>query len=537
MAMDDAALLPGTARDKLDYLNARLSRESGDSFLHAFANETSELFTADYLFVGRLLAATNCIRTLHVSALGQAAANFTYGLEDTPCDAVMTRKACVFSDGVAEQFPDDVMLSDMGIRGYVGMRLFDGEQPVGIVVALFTHAIECSDELLTVFSHYRRRLTQEIQASELGERLKLAIEGTSDGVWDWDLQSCDIFMSARCRELLGYDAVEASGASELLLALIHPDDRDRVRSAFHQHETNNAPYDLSIRLRLVGGHHRWFRVRGEAVRSDDGTPVRVVGTLTDIHDLVEARQQATEASRAKSKFLATMSHEVRTPMNGILGMSGLLAQSSLDHAQTEMVELIEASGQDLLALLNDLLDLANIESGRFEIEASHFNPAELTKSLVGRYRGKAREKGLKLHLKIDPCAEREMEGDPDRVRQILSNLLSNAVKFTERGEIRVRCLMMQTVSGRSELLLEVGDTGIGIDADMTERIFMPFSQSESEMTRLNGGAGLGLAIAKKLAELMGGNIVVESALGGGSVFMLRLPAPIWNADRQRRLSL
>ena len=402
---------------------------------------------------------------------------------------------------------------------------------------MFTHAIDFSEELLAVFAHYRHRLAQEILAGELNERLKLAIEGTSDGVWDWDLQSREIYLTARCRELLGYDSEEISGEAELLLALIHPDDRGRVRSAHAQHNKGSAPYDLSVRLRLVGGHHRWFRVRGEAVRLGDGTPVRIVGTLTDIHDLVEARQQATEASRAKSKFLATMSHETRTPLNGILGMSGLLAQTKLDEAQKGMVGLIEESGQALLELLNDVLDLANIESGRFEIKPSHFNPKKLTQNLMGMYRCKAEHKGLKLDLKIDPCAEREIEGDPERVRQILSYLMSNAVKFTDRGEIRVRCLMMQTQSGRSELLLEVSDTGIGISPDLTERIFMPFSQLESEMSRLNGGAGLGLAIAKKLAELMGGDIKVESALGAGSVFVLRLPAPSWNADEQGRLAL
>ena len=246
--------------------------------------------------------------------------------------------------------------------------------------------------------------------------------------------------------------------------------------------------------------------------------------MTDIHDLVEARQQATEASRAKSKFLATMSHEIRTPMNGVLGMSSLLSASELESSQREMVEMIQSSGQALLDILNDILDLAHIESGRFEVEETVYNPADLVRSLEMPYRLKANEKGLNFHLDIDPIADREAAGDPARVRQILSNVLSNAIKFTDRGEIRMRCLMTQKEDGRHVVCYEIGDTGIGMDSDLMSRIFMPFSQAESELARKNGGTGLGLAIAKKLAELMGGDIRVESAPGAGSVFWLDLPA-------------
>ena len=246
--------------------------------------------------------------------------------------------------------------------------------------------------------------------------------------------------------------------------------------------------------------------------------------MTDIHDLVEARQQATEASRAKSKFLATMSHEIRTPMNGVLGRSSLLSATELSASQKEMVELIEASGKALLDILNDILDIANIESGRFEIQPSDYNPAELVRTVSGPYRMKGMEKGLNFLVEVDPCADMVAKGDPARLRQILSNLLSNAVKFTDRGEVRVRCLARQGPDGSHELVLEVADTGIGMDSDMISRVFLPFSQAESATQRKFGGTGLGLAIAKKLAELMDGDISVESSLGAGSKFTVTLPA-------------
>jgi len=530
--MDDARPIADWNCEQLNQLNFLFSRESGRTFLKSFVEKTADVFGADFLFIGRLHLPTRRVRSVHVSALGHSAANFSYPLAGTPCDEVSRANVCVYQDNVAHLYPDDKMLKEMGIRGYVGISLYDGAEPVGIIVALFKRAIDFTDDVLAVFSHYKRRLTVDILEQEKSERAALAIEGTTDGIWDWCLPTNMIFLSARCRELLGYELQEQTGDVDIFLSLLHIDDRARVFSALQIHKNSGQPFDLSIRFKTVGGHHRWFRLRGEAVRNSDGDAIRLVGTITDIHDLVEARQQATEASRAKSKFLSTMSHEVRTPMNGILGMSGLLATTKLEPAQRDMVRNIEESGKSLLVILNDILDLANLESGRFEIQASHFNPAELIRSVVNPYRGKANEKGLNLQLTIDPCAERDVQGDPNRVGQILSNLLSNAVKFTDKGEISVRCLMSQTPSGKAEVGFEIKDTGIGIYNEMTERIFRPFTQAESEMTRKNGGTGLGLAISRKLAELMGGDVTVESVPGAGSVFALCLPAPAYNEQKE-----
>jgi len=530
--MDDARPIADRNCEALNQINFQLSRESGRTFLKAFVEQTAEIFAADFLFIGRLHMPSRRVRSLHVSALGHEASNFSYPLSGTPCDEVSRANVCVYRDNVAQLYPDDKMLKEMGVRGYVGIPLYDGAEPVGIVVALFKRAIDFTDDVLAVLSHYKRRLTVDVLEQEMSERAALAIEGTTDGIWDWCLPTHMIFLSARCRELLGYEPQEKTGDVDIFLSLLHVDDRARVFSSLQIHKNSGQPFDLSIRFKTVGGHHRWFRLRGESVRNPDGDAVRVVGTITDIHDLVEARQQATEASRAKSKFLSTMSHEVRTPMNGILGMSGLLATTKLDASQQDMVKTIEESGNSLLVILNDILDLANLESGRFEIQDFHFNPADLVRNVVNPYRAKAMEKGLNLYLTIDPCADREAQGDPHRVGQILSNLLSNAVKFTDRGEISVRCLMSQTSAGKAEIRFEIKDTGIGIAHDMTERIFRPFSQAESEMARKNGGTGLGLAISRKLAELMGGDISVESSPGGGSIFVLKVPAPVYSEQTE-----
>ena len=507
----------------LDGLNARLSRESGQAFLSAFVSLVADFFDADSVYLGRIDPGHRQMRTLHVASPGAVSGNFSYPVAGTPCARVMKSGALVFEDRVAQEFPDDYMLEEMGICGYAGTPLYHGAQSIGVIAVLFKRPIENADSLLKVMHHYRRRLTAEILAIETGERASLAIRGMSDGIVDWCLETDQVYTSARCRELLGDKPRESTTPADMLRALLHREDRPRVESALQAHFRAGRPFDMSVRFKVADGAHRWFRLRGEAVRTPDGEPTRLVGALTDVHDLLEARQQATESSRAKSKFLATMSHEIRTPMNGVLGMSSLLMNTDLKVSQREMVELIQKSGHALLDILNDILDLANIESGRFEVEAAHYCPAELVRSVIGPYRMKAMDKNLSLHVEIDPCAEGQASGDPARIRQILSNLLSNAVKFTERGEIRVCCRAGQSEDGRHEVNFEISDTGIGMDPALIDHIFMPFTQGESAMSRKSGGTGLGLAISKKLAELMDGDIGVESAPGAGSVFSVRLP--------------
>ncbi|MFI4964357.1 MAG: ATP-binding protein [Caulobacterales bacterium] len=378
---------------------------------------------------------------------------------------------------------------------------------------------------LIITSHDVTEMVEALESTARSEeRLKLAMEIADLHVWELDYQRGEL-IKVGAEDTFFTEPKTYGDLVPDVWSTIDRRDLGRVQEAWDRHVKEGAPYHPEYRVNRADDKEVWVQGAVRYLQGGDGRPQRLIGAMQNITErkaseraLIQAKEQAESATRAKSAFLATMSHEIRTPLNGVLGMAQAMAMGEVTDQQRERLEVIRQSGESLLAILNDVLDLSKIEAGKLELEQAEFDISELARGAHGTFAATAQAKGLAFELKVERSARGVYRGDSVRVRQILYNLVSNALKFTDAGGVKV------TVSRKGrQLILSVTDTGIGVAPENLAGLFQKFEQADASTTRRYGGTGLGLAICRDLAELMGGTIRGESILGEGATFIVQLP--------------
>jgi PAS domain S-box-containing protein len=366
----------------------------------------------------------------------------------------------------------------------------------------------------------REENEQELRASEA--RLQAMVGAIDEIVFEFDGHGIFRNVWASSEAALAQPKEKLLGASigELLGAEVARPFTETFRRVMSSGRGESVEYSIAIQSQL-----HWFLARVSPVRSRDGVSRTVCMTSRDItarkqaeDDLRRAKEAAEAASQAKSEFLANISHEFRTPMNGIIGMTDLVLDTEVNAEQREYLGMVKTSADSLLGLLSDILDFSKVEAGKLELVQEEFALAPSLAETLQLMRFRALQKGVALNWEVHPGVPEKIIGDPLRLRQILVNLVGNAVKFTERGEISVHVDAREQASGSAELHFRVKDSGIGIPKEKQAMIFDAFTQADSSTTRQYGGTGLGLAITTRLVGLMHGKIWLESEWGHGSTF-------------------
>lgn len=366
-----------------------------------------------------------------------------------------------------------------------------------------------------------------------GNFYKAVVEDGSDIIFIVDFEGNIIYHNASVHETLGYRAKSLIGKN--FFDFILPASLEELRANFKQTQKRLYTEKVEFQFLCKDKTYRFLEFNAINLKNKEGLP----GLILDCRDITQRKEDAVELLRlqkAKEQFLANISHEIRTPINGIAGIAGLLSSNQNPEEREMYLSAIRHSAENLKVIINDILDLAAIDSGKLKFEKIAFNLKDLLPSLISTFTYQAREKNLALHYTIDESLNKILLGDPVRLNQVLINLISNAVKFTHTGAIHVACELERELKGICDVRISVKDTGVGIPAEKLNTIFESFSQADESVTRRYGGTGLGLTIARQLVELQDGRIEVYSQEHVGSTFSVHIPYAVGSTKISTRAS-
>lgn len=368
--------------------------------------------------------------------------------------------------------------------------------------------------------------TQISQLAESRERNRAIVDNMVDGAIHIDGDGRLVALNGAAERMFGQSSNDVRGQS--LSILLAPGHRQQIETKIRLAASRaGTEPPLTVALEVQGQRHNrtcfpLYLAISEVVMGSYPVFTGIARDLTEtkrqMQELAETRDKAMAADRAKSQFLAVMSHEIRTPMNGVMGMLDLLRDGNLTQQQLEFIDTAEKSSNVLLGIINDILDLSKIEAGKLDLQALDFNLGTTIEEVAALVASNARGKEVEVVSFVESNVPGRVRGDPYRLRQVLTNLMGNAVKFTKQGEVVVQARLEEATEDESIIRVQVRDTGIGIKPDVAKKLFQPFTQADASTTRRFGGTGLGLVISKRLVEMMGGEIGVDSEAGKGSTF-------------------
>lgn len=431
--------------------------------------------------------------------------------------------------GVAKTKGDKIRSNDESVRTVARMRKKDGDYRWIESHGKIFHDEDAKQQIVQACIrdiHESKLLEEKLIESE--RQYRLLSENSGDIILLADADRTIEYISPSVKELLGYETHEVIG--KRILDFTHPEDLHeayRQGEDVRQHRVSIAR--IVMRLRKKSGEYLWVEAQIKLLKESTEQRQLVLASIRDITErkeleraLHEAKEKAEEASKAKSMFLSTMSHEIRTPMNAIIGLTNLMLEEDPREDQIESLNLLKFSGENLLAIINDILDFNKIEAGKIELEEITFNLKEILGHNINLWRNRGSEKGIELKLELNGHLPDTVVGDPVRLGQVLNNLIGNAIKFTDKGYVQVSVFELTTKAHKHFIRFSVKDTGIGIKRAKQREIFENFTQESSSTTRKYGGTGLGLSISQKLVNLMGGEIKLQSEVGVGSEFSFEL---------------